>query len=302
MASEQVSVTVVGDVILDQYWHGTVAKPNPEGPGVVVHCQRVEYRLGGAASVAILAAGMGARVTLGGFFGFDADGQIFNHLLAKAQVSGHLYQSSDRRTTVKTRYVIGGRLHPDRFDVEDRNPLPDSLAEKLAAIELGDVLLMQDYGKGVCTPYLVRSLIHRAQTAGVPVLVDPARGQDWSLYQGCHTIKANQAEFLDQRWSADEVLQRLNCNLIVTEGANGMNVFTPRCGSYHVPAVPAEVVDVCGAGDTVLAAIGVELARRRREVRPAWTDGHELRDACQVAARLAAQQVGQLGVRAVKVA
>ena len=105
-------------------------------------------------------------------------GQVLDQLDAY-EIAPYLWADSTRPTTNKTRFILRGQLRPDRFDFESKAPIPGEAAEYLATCPIGDALLIQDYGKGVCTASLVRSLLSQATAAGVPVLVDPARGRDW---------------------------------------------------------------------------------------------------------------------------
>ena len=121
---------------------------------------------------------LGAQVTLAGVIGRDLPGGQVLDLLDDHRIAPHLWADSTRPTTNKTRFILRGQLRPDRFDFESKAPIPGEAVEYLAACPMGDALLIQDYGKGVCTAPLLRSLLLQATAAGVPVLADPARGRD----------------------------------------------------------------------------------------------------------------------------
>lgn len=289
-------VAVVGDIMLDRYWHGQAVKRNPEGSGVVVRVERTEHRLGGAASVAMLVESMGGAPQLFGVAGCDHEGVTLRESCSR--YLGYVPLEHSRVTTVKTRVVshswaAGGTMLPDRFDVETTAPIDHGLAAVLAPHRTrADVVLVQDYGKGVCTPELLRAWIGWANARQTPVIVDPARGRLWSDYAGADVVKANLDESREQSdatglsWST--LARSGNYDLIVTEGAAGMRIYRRGTGDEtRIFAESATLADCCGAGDTVLAALGVLLAR--------GVDT-PLELACRAAAWSAARQVEGLGV------
>ncbi len=153
-------------------------------------------------------------------------------------------------------------------------------------------MLISDYGKGVCTGDLLKAVGDRIRAAGVPILVDPARGRNWFEYGRVTLIKANRAEAMGV--AAEEtrpltMARRLadehRCSVVVTYGRHGM-VAAERDGeTWYLPTEATEVRDACGAGDTVLAALSIATAT-----------GKTLRRACRFASLAASQQVGRLGV------
>jgi D-beta-D-heptose 7-phosphate kinase/D-beta-D-heptose 1-phosphate adenosyltransferase len=244
-------ITVVGDLILDRYLIGDATKLNPEQPGVVIRVDREEDRLGGAAAVAMIAAGFGARVTLAGTVGDDEPGVRLRQLLDHHGIESHL--SVDHRpTTWKQRIVARGQLRPDRCDREVTTPIHGEAEQFLASLPLGDVLLVSDYGKGVCTRGLLQLFGCRARDSDVPVIVDPARSRSWVDYGHVTLIKANWLEACEAgrnveilplalaRWLADEH----GCHVIVTLGGYGM-VGAERDGpTWYLPAEPVNARDV----------------------------------------------------------
>lgn len=285
-------ITIVGDLILDRYLIGDATKLNPEQPGVVIRVDQEEDRLGGAAAVAMIATGLGARVTLAGVLGRDEPGRRLQQLIAVHGAEAHFWVD-DRPTTWKQRIVARGQLRPDRCDREVTTPISDHAAQFLSEIPLGDMVLISDYGKGVCTRSLVQALGDRARDAGVPILVDPARARSWSDYGNVTLIKANWAEATEAVGHRDayplalasRLAKEHQCHVVVTVGRHGM-VGAERNGStWYLPAKPVEVRDVCGAGDTVLATIGM-----------AMLAGNTLREASKSASVAASDQVSRLGV------
>ncbi len=290
-------VLVVGDVMLDRYWFGDVARISPEAPVPVVKITRSEERPGGAANVARNAAALGARLTLLSVTGADEPGAILERLLAADQVRTFFHRDPSLATTVKLR-VIARQQQLVRVDFE-RAPSHEVLAEKLAdfnrLLEDADVVVLSDYGKGGLAH--IATMIERAKAARRPVLVDP-KGDDWTRYRGATLITPNRAEFREVvgRWrdegemaaKAKALLAELDVGaLLVTRSEEGMSLFTPA-GDEHIPAVAREVFDVSGAGDTVIATLGVLLGA-----------GATLSAAVRIANQAASVVVGKLGTAVV---
>lgn len=288
-------ITVVGDLILDRYLIGDATKLNPEQPGVVIRVDKEEDRLGGAAAVAMIAAGFGARVTLAGVLGRDEPGRRLQQLLVDHDIEPQLW-IDDRPTTWKQRIVARGQLRPDRCDREVTTRISDSAARFLSTAPIGDVLLISDYAKGVCTSGMLQALGDRARAAGVPILVDPARGRNWSDYGQVTAIKSNWVEAKEASGNRDftplalarRLADHYRCSIVVTLGRYGMVVVEREGAIWYLPANPIEVRDVSGAGDTVFATIGMEILR-----------GSTLRDASKAAAVAAGCQLTSLGIRCI---
>ena len=264
-----VRLLVVGDVMLDRYWFGDVSRISPEAPVPVVKVERCEERPGGAANVARNAAALGARVALLALVGDDEPGRQLKCLMAEAGIESDLHVDAAISTTVKLR-VIGRQQQLLRIDFETK-PSHDALLGKLSAFERRlpefDAVLFSDYGKGGLAH--VVEMIRLARAAGKPVLVDP-KGDDYSLYSGATLITPNRAEMRDvigrRRDEADlerlaNILrEQLNLHaLLVTRSEEGMSLFRAE-GAIHEKSVAREVFDVSGAGDTVIATLGVMLA------------------------------------------
>lgn len=215
-----------------------------------------EDRLGGAAAVAMIAAGLGARVTLAGVIGRDEPGDRLRRLIDAHGIEPHLW-IDDRPTTWKQRIVTSGQLRPDRCDREATTRIDDHAKRFLSAVPLGAILLISDYGKGVCTNSLLQALGHFARAADAPILVDPGRSRNWSDYEQVTLIKANWAEATEAVGHRDvcplSLVRRLadkhHCHVVVTIGRHGM-VCAERDGkTWYLPANATHVRDVCGAGD-----------------------------------------------------
>lgn len=197
-------VLVVGDIILDRYIWGDAERISQEAPVPLLRADYREHRLGGASSVATMLRALGAEVQLIGGIGVDTAADVVRSLLDDAGVDSRLViPLDDRPTTLKERYI--GRAqdrHPQqmiRVDYEVREPLPAPIqrliAERLeATVRAADIVLISDYDKGVCTPFLLSSLIDVARRLGKRVIADPVRSADYSRYQGVHCVTPNRLE------------------------------------------------------------------------------------------------------------
>jgi rfaE bifunctional protein kinase chain/domain len=290
-------VLVVGDVMLDRYWFGEVERISPEAPVPVVKIARTEERPGGAANVARNAAALGARATLLSVTGDDEAGRALERLLAGDAVLTSFHHDPEQPTTVKLR-VVGRQQQLLRIDFETP-PSHEVLATQLAEYERllpeHDLVILSDYGKGGLTH--IEKMIAGARARGKPVLVDP-KGEDWAKYRGATVVTPNRAEFRQVvgRWRDEaelaakaEVLRaELELGaLLVTRSEEGMSLFTAR-GATHIPAQAREVYDVSGAGDTVIATLGVLIGA-----------GAELPVAVRIANEAAGVVVGKLGTAVV---
>jgi len=290
-------VLVVGDVMLDRYWFGEVSRISPEAPVPVVHVGKTEERPGGAANVARNAAALGAQVALLSVAGTDEAGDSLARLLEHENIRVVLHRDAELDTTIKLR-VIGRQQQLLRIDFETW-PGHEVLKNKLADFENmladADVVILSDYGKGGLTH--IGRMIELAHAAGKPVLVDP-KGEDYERYRNATLLTPNRGEFkqVAGSWKNEEELthkaQQLRTQLnlqalLVTRSEEGMTLY--RDGeTLHEPALAREVFDVSGAGDTVIATLGVMLAA-----------GADLPEAMRMANRAAGIVVGKLGTAVV---
>lgn len=262
-------ILVVGDVMLDRYWFGDVNRISPEAPVPVALVSRVEERAGGAANVARNAASLGCGVTLLSVIGDDEAGTVLDNLMHSSGVKSEMLRDPTIATIVKLR-VIAKQQQLLRIDFE-APPSHEILAAKLddyrRALPEHDLIILSDYGKGGLTH--VQQMIELATKAGKPVLIDP-KGDDYSRYRGASLLTPNRAEFRQVAGSwrseqelaekADKLRTELSLQaLLVTRSEEGMSLY--RDGQpFHQPTQAREVFDVSGAGDTVIATLGVMLA------------------------------------------
>jgi len=262
-------VLVVGDVMLDRYWFGAVERISPEAPVPVLHVQREQDRMGGAANVALNVKTLGGQVTLLSMVGQDEPAQRLTQLLREQGVATVLGQDQTLQTIVKLR-VIGRNQQLLRIDFEqepDHEVLAQMLTDFERELDRHDVVLFSDYGKGGLAH--IPRMIELARAAGKPVLVDP-KGSDYARYAGASIITPNRSELMqvvgswqdeaDLQRKAQILRERLELQaLLLTRSEEGMSLFEAS-GAAHVKAQVREVADVTGAGDTVIATMALMLA------------------------------------------
>jgi D-glycero-beta-D-manno-heptose-7-phosphate kinase len=262
-------VLVVGDAMLDRYWHGAVDRISPEAPVPVVKVAREEERIGAAANVAYNISTLGAQASFLGVVGDDEPGRRLEALLRETGIAAHLKRDPGLRTTVKLR-VIGRQQQLLRMDFENE-PDHEALASQAEAFArlapVHDAVLFSDYGKGGLAH--ITGMIHAARAKKKAVLVDP-KGSDYSRYAGATVITPNRTELQqvvgawrnpdELRDKAHKLREALDLDaLLVTLGEDGMTLFDAQ-GEAHVQAQAREVFDVTGAGDTVIATLAAFIA------------------------------------------
>lgn len=275
-------VLVLGDAILDRYIWGNAERVSQEAPVILLRADHDESRLGGAANVAHMLRGLEADVVLASVVGSDFHAATVRQELDRLGADASLVLTDPARpTTVKERYM--GRAqnrHPHqmiRVDREAREPLSAELTKKFLAALLPRIpqcqaILVSDYGKGVCTPQVVAETIQAARRAGVPVVVDPRPGTDYSQYRGALAVTPNRLETrlatgLEIRRAEDAFAAgRQLCREVqldhayITLDSDGIAVVRADGSAQLVPTRKRQVYDITGAGDMVLATIGVALA------------------------------------------
>ena len=266
---KKAKVLVVGDVMLDRYWFGDVERISPEAPVPVARITKTDERAGGAANVARNIASLGGQVRLLAVVGDDEAGLSLERLLVAQGVDALLHRDSEISTTVKLR-VLARQQQLLRIDFENK-PSHEVLAAKLDEFKLSlldcDVVILSDYGKGGLVH--VQQMIQAARAAGKPVLVDP-KGDEYECYRGATLLTPNRSEFrqVAGQWQSEvELIQKatqLRADfdldaLLVTRSEEGMTLFRDE-QVVHKPTHAREVYDVSGAGDTVIATLGLMLA------------------------------------------
>jgi D-beta-D-heptose 7-phosphate kinase/D-beta-D-heptose 1-phosphate adenosyltransferase len=267
---EHARLLVVGDVMLDRYWHGGTSRISPEAPVPVVKVEDADDRPGGAANVALNIASLGGRASLAGVVGDDDNAGHLERALESANVNAHLHRSADVPTITKLR-VMSRNQQLIRLDFEsplwnvDTTPLIEKVQSALGD---ADVVILSDYGKGSLNR--VEALIAAARAAGKRVLVDP-KGSDFSRYRGASVITPNLTEFeaivgpcaddAELAEKGEQLRATLELEaLLVTRSERGMTLIREGLAPLHLPTHAREVFDVTGAGDTVIGVLGLALA------------------------------------------
>jgi rfaE bifunctional protein kinase chain/domain len=270
-------VLVIGDVMLDQFLWGHVARISPEAPVPVVEIASESFHLGGAANVAGNLRALGGAAVVAGIVGDDDAGARVRSALAAAGIEDALSVAADRPTTLKTR-IIAHHQQVVRADREASGDVPkgveDALLDRVrATLASCGAVIVSDYQKGVITPALVKTVVGLARRRGLSVLVDP-KVAHFPMYRRVALVTPNQTEAeqatgirirtqADLVAAGDRILRRLRCDAaLITRGEQGMALFEPGQPLLQIPTAAREVFDVTGAGDTVIATIGLACCAR----------------------------------------
>ncbi|MDR0805246.1 MAG: bifunctional D-glycero-beta-D-manno-heptose-7-phosphate kinase/D-glycero-beta-D-manno-heptose 1-phosphate adenylyltransferase HldE [Enterobacteriaceae bacterium] len=292
------NVMVVGDVMLDRYWHGPTSRISPEAPVPVVKVNTVEDRPGGAANVAMNIASLCGASRLVGLTGMDEAARVLNTKLNEVNVKCDFVTLASHPTITKLRVLSRNQQllrldFEEGFDNVDTQPILERVQQALP--QLG-AMVLSDYGKGALAS--VQSLIQAGRSAGVPVLIDP-KGTDFERYRGATLLTPNLSEFeavVGHCNSEEELvargmalIERIELSaLLVTRSENGMTLLQPNKDPFHMPTQAQEVYDVTGAGDTVIGVLAVSMAA-----------GLSLEESCFMANAAAGVVVGKLGTSTV---
>ncbi len=299
------NVLVIGDVMVDFYLFGEVNRISPEAPVPVVEISKKESRPGGAANVALNLLQLGANPVLLTMIGRDATGAMLLGMLKdKGVKTTHVLQHKGRVTTLKTR-IFDEDKQVVRFDEEEVDEVEESQEnllikefKKILANQKIDIIILQDYNKGILTKYFIKQILLLATKNGILVSVDP-KERNFMEYQAIDLFKPNLRELSEAigyrinpksleslRSGAEELRRKTRFkNLMVTLGANGIFCFTKEGQSFIVPARSIKAADVSGAGDTVISIAALMFAQK-----------YSLKEIAQLANRGAAAVCKKIGV------
>jgi D-glycero-beta-D-manno-heptose-7-phosphate kinase len=269
-------IAVIGDLMLDRYFWGSVARISPEAPVPVVEVESESTRLGGAANVANNIASLGGTPVMMGVIGNDEAGKLLKSIVEdhKFPTSGIVVDES-RPTTVKTR-VIAHNQHVVRIDRETKKDISDETQRRLVRVlqdQMDDIhgIILEDYNKGVLAKSLIVKIIGLAKKQKKIIAVDP-KFNNFFDYCGVTVFKPNRnetEEALGTRLSTEEsvkkagkeLLKRLRAeNVLLTLGERGMRLFERDGGVSSMATAARRVADVSGAGDTVISTLTIALA------------------------------------------
>lgn len=296
---KQVKVLVIGDVMLDRYWWGSVNRISPEAPVPVVDLKSESLIAGGAANVAVNVLGLGASPQLVGIIGDDVVGENLRSALESKGISSRfLITVPGRPTTVKTR-IVSQNQQVARVDHETKEWISPEQAQIVSdqtekLIEENDIVVVSDYDKGLLTPDLLLRLITKAKKERKMILVDP-KGRDYQKYRNATLLTPNKKEAQESTGmqcivtAGSEIIEKLSLDaLLVTQGEDGMTIFEKDREPARLSALARHVYDVTGAGDTVIAALSVGLG-----------SGLDLRTSAKISNVAAGFVVEELGTTAI---
>ncbi|AMM51725.1 carbohydrate kinase [Rufibacter sp. DG15C] len=274
----QLQVLVVGDVMIDAYLWGKSSRLSPEAPVPIVNRLKVEQRLGGAANVALNVQSLGATPLLCSVVGDDMEGAaLVRLLLEQKQTDAGIVLSPERPTTVKQRIISGGQQLL-RIDSEVETDLTPSehqhLVERFAKLlDKADVVIFEDYDKGVLSTEVIQELLALAKAKGVPTVVDPKK-KNFLSYTGCTLFKPNlkelkeglKVDFTDSHHEAfeaavNQLQERMSVeNVLVTLSERGVFCQNETGDKTYLDAHIRAISDVSGAGDTVVSIAALCMA------------------------------------------
>ncbi|MEI8187286.1 MAG: D-glycero-beta-D-manno-heptose-7-phosphate kinase [Chlorobiaceae bacterium] len=268
-------IAVIGDIMLDKYIFGHVSRISPEYPVPVVDVTHEDYRLGGAANVALNTQSLGAKTILIGVTGADNNREILLELFRNHGLATEgLINDPSRPTTCKTR-ILSQNHHITRVDFESRKEVETTIEHAViesfnSVIGSIDAVVLEDYNKGVLSAKVIEHVITTAKEHRVPVLVDP-KLKNFFAFKQCSVFKPNLSEMAsslgivlhNNEPEIEEACRLLQEKLqtetiIVTRSDKGMTIYNG--GFTHIPATSLEVADVSGAGDTVIGVLALGAA------------------------------------------
>lgn len=263
-------VLVIGDVMIDAYYFGKVERISPEAPVPVVAVENKENRLGGAANVALNLVALGALPTICSVIGQDTEGDTLIELLQQNKIgTTGIVRAKKRNTTVKLR-VISQATQMLRIDSEDTNFITETesyeLVERIEKLLVNtDVVVLEDYDKGVFTAENINKIVSAAHKLNIPVVVDPKK-RNFNQFIGVDLFKPNLKELkeglkvdfnVEDRAALEEVVKTLMQkmqlrNTMITMSEKGV-LITDGKEFHYIPAHYRKIADVSGAGDTVIS-------------------------------------------------
>ncbi|MDP4216452.1 MAG: PfkB family carbohydrate kinase [Bacteroidota bacterium] len=307
----KIKAGVIGDIMLDTYWWGHVERISPEAPVPVVSLDKREHRIGGAGNVALNLAGLGAQVATFSVIGPDEEGKILEELLQRNGIDTRWLEKSGVRITTNKARIISRNQQMMRLDSETTADLSEkeedlliSQVSKYLALENPQVILFEDYNKGVLTPRVIREVIRMCKDRNIITAVDPKRKNFFS-YQGVSIFKPNLKEvkeglnlLLDdiQLSSLQDIHRQLGEKLMhrisfITLSEKGVFYQTPD-ESAIIPSHLRHIADVSGAGDTVIAVAALVYAATR--------DPRLMAEIANIAGGLVCEEVGTVAVDPLK--
>lgn len=269
-------IAVIGDMMLDCYFWGSVSRISPEAPVPIVEIDNEFFRFGGAANVALNILKLGGIPLPIGVIGNDNDGEIFKNLLKDSGINSEgIIIDNKRPTTAKSRVIADGQ-HVVRIDKESKEYLNHEISQKLSDflknnLDEIDAIILQDYNKGVLSFELIKESIEIAKSQNKIVTVDP-KFNNFFNFTDVTVFKPNRKETEDAlgikikteeeiKSASEKLIDKLNCEfLLLTLGEKGLAISDKKNNYWRIPTKARKVADVSGAGDTVISTLTMALA------------------------------------------
>jgi len=295
-------ILILGDLMLDEHIWSKVSRISPEAPVPIAEVVKITHVPGGCGNVAANIAALGGVPYLIGIIGQDSSGEKLLKALEKQKISSNYITIDTNRPTILKSRIIAASQHVVRVDREDRTIISPRLTQSIIRkikelVPKVDGIIISDYDKGMVTPEICQALIKTAKQQRKPVAVDP-KGIDYSKYQGATVITPNlrEAAIASKTVIIDEkslgragkyLLNTVKCDhVLITRGKDGMTLISGKSANY-LPAVPREVFDITGAGDTVIATLIL-----------AMSSGGSIKEAAIIANFAGSVVVGKIGTAA----
>lgn len=292
-------VLVIGDLMIDHYIYGNCTRISPEAPVPVVEITDEKFMLGGAGNVLKNLRSFNCEASIYSVVGDDKDALVLINSLNECGVTSEgIIKDSSRCTSIKSR-VLAINHQLIRLDRENVKPINNTEEDKLinlleSNISLFDIVLLSDYNKGLLTSRLLKEIFKICNSAGIKTVLDP-KGLDFTKYQGVNVIKPNKKEASlatgivinneeSLKSACIKIKELTQCDdVIITLSEDGIAIYSNNILSM-IPTKALDVVDVTGAGDTVLASLGLLLGAKK-----------SLQEACEFANHAAAIVVSKVG-------
>lgn len=303
----KLKVAVIGDVMLDTYWWGEVERISPEAPVPVVAVSKKELRVGGAGNVALNVQHLGAEVSLITVVGADDDGMELKKLLQQRNINTSFILESKKRITTNKIRIISRNQHMMRLDAEHTNDLDEKDAERLIDnvkkyidTQKPDVIILEDYNKGILTSYTIKEIISYCNEKGIIITVDPKR-KNFFEYKNVTLFKPNLHEvFTSLNIIPGEITEHQLHNIhdklrekldhavsLITLSEKGV-FYKKEDNGKLIPSHLRNIADVSGAGDTVIAVASLVYA--------ATSDTHLAASIANIAGGIVCEEVGTVAI------
>lgn len=297
--NQNLKILIIGDLMLDHYIYGNCSRISPEAPVQVVEIKNEQHTLGGAGNVLKNLQALNCKADIISVVGDDDNAKIVLEQLGGGDsLNNNIITDRQRCTTIKSRVMVS-KHQLIRLDKEDTHLIDDSIVQQIIErvkknIKNYDIVLLSDYGKGLLSNVLLNYIFEICRTAGIKTILDP-KGADFLKYRGVNIIKPNKKEAIiasgisitdndSLKAACIKIKELTGCDdVVITMSEEGIAMYSDNQLSI-IPTKAIDIVDVTGAGDTVLASLGVALAA-----------GKSLKYACDFANHAAAIVVSKAG-------